>query len=213
MAAIDPAALGKAVETLLRKRQNNRKATSGASRFIFPLSGNSVKPLTTLIGDEFNISTDDQKHIISTVRLGASSNPVFYTGLPASDPTKPAKLGPNPLEDRRLSLSDTKAITDGLNEFIVRAPLVLFCPSILTRIFRIFPSHTRLVSTASSLARSALRLPLVPSATTAQAPPCTGAHITGMQRRSSSSSDASASGRVCLQNVSLPDYCPFLSGY
>ncbi|KAF8133485.1 hypothetical protein K438DRAFT_1884209 [Mycena galopus ATCC 62051] len=101
LAAIDPAALGKAVETLLRKRQNNRKATSG---------------------DEFNISTDDQKHIISTVRLGASSNPVFYTGLPASDPTKPAKLGPNPLEDRRLSLSDTKAITDGLNEFIPHAP-------------------------------------------------------------------------------------------
>ncbi|KAF8124279.1 hypothetical protein K438DRAFT_1893361 [Mycena galopus ATCC 62051] len=101
LAAIDPAALGKAVETLLRKRQNNRKATSG---------------------DEFNISTDDQKHIISTVRLGASSNPVFYTGLPASDSTKPAKLGPNPLEDRRLSLSDTKAITDGLNEFIPHAP-------------------------------------------------------------------------------------------
>ncbi|KAF8147594.1 hypothetical protein K438DRAFT_1989514 [Mycena galopus ATCC 62051] len=79
LAAIDPAALGKAVETLLWKHQNNRKATSG---------------------DEFNIFTDDQKHII----------------LPST------WLGPNPLEDRRLSLSDTKAITDGLNEFIPHAP-------------------------------------------------------------------------------------------
>ncbi|KAJ7936633.1 hypothetical protein B0H13DRAFT_2303687 [Mycena leptocephala] len=103
LSEIDAAALGKAVEDVFRKHQNNRKATSGS---------------------QFNIATDGQPRIVSTVRFANSSQPTFYNGLPATDIGKRYKLSDTRVEGKRITVSEATAITDEVNTYIPTVPCI-----------------------------------------------------------------------------------------